>query len=374
MKNKDEEKILTRHDQLRRAMAERDEELWIIAGSEASDLKGYVRYISDWHIVDGIMYVLIPLHGYPSVIVKLGSQAYWVQKKCKIPDVHPAFDVTDKLIELLRDTGLQNTRIGVVGLEDVIPYLPGRRLVSAFPNIEFTEATEEMNRIMIPSTEEDFACAEEAQKLLEGVMRRFGEELKVGRSERFVVAGCIQEMEELGCTDGACRISLDHSGSNRLPTERCFDEEDIVRLYLEACGPSGYWAEMGGVFSFKEPPPQVYRKFETTIKAMDAVRARMLPGAYAGDLCAAGEQVFQDDGWEIIGRALWDAHGQGMCKHLPPFAWPGSKQVLKENMILNQHPGTRTSDGYGFSLTSNFVVSEDGGRPLGDFHHVWHLV
>jgi Xaa-Pro aminopeptidase len=143
---------------------------------------------------------------------------------------------------------------------------------------------------------------------------------------------------------------------------------------VEAAGPAGYWAELGGVFSFREPPELLRRKFETTVKAMDHLATLMRPGVRAGELSVAAEEVYRSDGWTVIGRSIWDAHGQGLRKHLPPHAWPGSQEVLRPNMILNQHPGVVTEDRLGFSLTNNYVVTPDGGRALGGFRHEWHLL
>ena len=67
----------------------------------------------------------------------------------------------------------------------------------------------------------------------------------------------------------------------------------------------------------------------------------------AGELSVAAEEVYRSDGWVIVGRSIWDAHGQGLRKHLPPHAWPGSQEVLRNNMILNQHPGVVTEDRLG---------------------------
>lgn len=367
-------KLEKRFECVRKVMAERGEDYWIIAGSEASDLKGYVRFISDWHILDGLIYVLLPLHGEPSFVLKLGSQSYWAKKKCLITDVNPSYDPTDGLIELLSNLSIQNKRIGVVGFNDIIPYTKGLKLTSTFSDTVFTEAATQLEELMLPSTPEDFASAEEIVIILKKVLERFGSELGVGRTERSVVSRAIQEIEEQGCTNGTLRLSTALSGSNRLPLDRNFEKYDIVQIYIEAAGPSGYWAEMGGVFSFTQPPENIYNKFKTTVKAMEKLGDNLIPGIEAGKLCQIAEQVYRDDGWDIIGRALWDAHGQGLCKHLPPFAWPGSTEILKENMIINQHPGVITADGIGFSLTNNFIVKEGGGKAIGGYRHNWNMV
>ena len=53
---------------------------------------------------------------------------------------------------------------------------------------------------------------------------------------------------------------------------------------------------------------------------------------------------------------------------------PGSGEELKENMMLNIHPGILTEEGFGVTITNNFIVTRQGGRPLGGFEHKWRVV
>ena len=93
-------------------------------------------------------------------------------------------------------------------------------------------------------------------------MARFSDALAPGKTELEVMAEAVHEMAILGCVDGIGKLSTAETGSNRPPTGRRFEPTDIVRLYLEAAGPAGYWAELGGVFSFREPPELLRRKFD----------------------------------------------------------------------------------------------------------------
>jgi Xaa-Pro aminopeptidase len=53
---------------------------------------------------------------------------------------------------------------------------------------------------------------------------------------------------------------------------------------------------------------------------------------------------------------------------------PGSEEKLEENMMLNIHPGILTEDGWGVSVTHNYIVTPQGGRPLGDFEREWQVL
>ncbi|NLE75299.1 MAG: M24 family metallopeptidase, partial [Chloroflexi bacterium] len=264
--------------------------------------------------------------------------------------------------------------IGVVGLEDIIPYVHGKRLLEGLPAAQVQSATDLMYGVLIPSTEDEIAMALEAHNIADQVHQRVASVMAPGKTEREVMAEGSYLMSLLGSLDGLAWISTADAGSNRPPRDRRIEPDDIVRVYVELAGPAGYWTELGAVYSFREPPELMRRKFNIIVKAMNAAADMMRPGVKAGDLSAVIEQTYRDDGWRIVGRSIWDAHGQGLMGHLPPRAWPGSQEELKANMVLNMHPGVQTEDGLGFSLTNNYVVTPNGGRPLGGFQHKWNLL
>ena len=363
-----------RHALMREAMAEAGHDIWLIAGHEAGGLKGYIRYVADWRLTDGLVYVIFPLEGEPSMVMNFGSMAYWARENAQIRDIRTGLDKVAEVVKALKEHGGAEANIGVVGWEDIIPYTHGKALMTELSGANWSDATEMMDRTMIPSTPEELAGAEEIHHLLVRVMERLSTAMVPGRTELEAMAEGVHEMEVLGCVDGACRLSTVDVGSNRPATERRFEPDDIIRIYLESAGPSGYWAELGGVFSFREPSELFRRKFNTVVKAMDRVASMMRPGVRAGELSLAAEEVYREDGWKIIGRSIWDAHGQGLRKHLPPHAWPGSEEILQPNMILNQHPGVQTEDRLGFSLTNNYVVTPEGGRAMGGYKHRWNVL
>jgi len=92
------------------------------------------------------------------------------------------------------------------------------------------------------------------------------------------------------------------------------------------------------------------------------------------DIVRTIAQAYADSGAPVVGRRLWDFHGQGMHSLMRPFGLPGSQDPLANGMMLNIHPGLMTADGLGISATSNYLVTASGGRPLGGFRHRWQVL
>jgi Xaa-Pro aminopeptidase len=206
------------------------------------------------------------------------------------------------------------------------------------------------------------------------VLQRIEEVLAPGKTEREVMAEATYVAAGLGCLDGMAHLSHKAGSGTRPATGRHIEADDIVKVFLEFAGPNGFLIELGGVFSFRQPPEEKLRKFETVSRAIDRAAELMRPGIKAGQLCQVIKGTYLDDGWRITGRRLWDFHGQGLNSLLPPLGMPGSEEVLKENMMLNIHPGILTEEGFGVTITNNYIVTPQGGRPLGGFKHQWRVV
>jgi Xaa-Pro aminopeptidase len=363
-----------RYTALREAMRSAGYEALVVAGGSDYSMRGYVRYVSDWRLFGGTAYVVFPLEEDPVFVLGPGAQAEWAKDLSAIEDTRAVPDKTEEVGNILKAMGLSQGNIGVVGLKGIMPYGDGKTLMMSLSGARFEDATRLMQDVMIVMSEEEIALAEETHSFVVRVLDRIGEAFAPGRTEREVMAEGIHEAASLGCLDGMAHLSNKAGSGTRPGTDRRIEAGDIIKVFLEFAGPSGFLIELGGVFSFREPPEDKRRKFLTVVKAIDRAAELMCPGVKAGKLCQVIKETYVEDGWKITGRRLWDFHGQGLNSLMPPIGMPGSEEELKENMMLNIHPGILTEDGWGVSVTHNYIVTPQGGRPLGNHKPEWHVV
>ncbi len=145
-------------------------------------------------------------------------------------------------------------------------------------------------------------------------------------------------------------------------------------MFMEFLTPQGFLIELGGCFSFGEPGPAWRDRFALAAHVIDAAIAATRPGTVADDLVRFIADEMGRSGGKVVGRRLWDFHGQGYHSLQRPFGLPGSQDPIREGMMINIHPGLLTADGLGVSATNNYIVTPNGGRPLGGFRHVWQVV
>lgn len=366
--------IERRYEALREVMRDAGYDALVIAGGSDYSMRGYVRYVADWRLFGGTGFAVFPLDDEPAFLLGLGAQAEWAKADSAIKDTRAVLDKMEGMIAVLREKGLSKGSIGVVGLNDIMPYGNGLTMMTLLPGARFGDATRLMQDVMVSLSEEEKALVEETHGYLVRIKDRIKEAMAPGKTEREVLAAGLHEAARLGCLDGMAHLTNRAASGTRPGSERRITEDDIIKVFLEFSGPSGFLIELGAVFSFREPPDLPRRKNDTVIKAINRSAELMRPGVKAGELCEVIRETFVEDGWNITGRRLWDFHGQGLNSMMPPVGMPGSEEVLKENMMLNIHPGILTEDGWGVSVTHNYFVTADGGKALGNFKPEWHVL
>jgi Xaa-Pro aminopeptidase len=364
-----------RYAALRQMMERAGLDALLLAGNAEAMQRGYIRYVADWRLWGGKGFALVPLHGEAALILGAGSQSYWARQVGLIDDVRPAADAIEEIGKALGSFGLDRARIGVAGMGQVMVYEDVVRLQRRLGQAELVDATRAVDDIMAIKSAEELAGLAETYDAIAAALEVFRINLAPGRSEREVMAAAVQKLAELGCLDGIAHLTTGVKPFLRPPTERRFTTEDIVKVSLEFAGPSGYWIELAGIYSFREPPERDRHFFDTCTKALGNVGRMLRPGAVGGDVTRTVEATFRDEGWNITGRALWDGHLIGLNVIRPPFGLIDNSDRFKAGMVFNVHPGLVVDDDQmGMFVQDNLIVTADGGRPVSAYEYVWHIV
>lgn len=364
-----------RWERLREEMAAAGYEVLLIAGREGVVGRGYLRYLTDWHVWGGTGYLVFPLEGEPTLVLGSLSQAYWARRRGWVEDVRAGMlGPAAEAIGVLNARGVRG-RLGVVGIGQRMSQDDLRAFAAALPTVELVDAADVLERVRVIKSAEEVAALTETSQIVAEAMRRFRDVLTPGKTEREVVAEAWKVAREAGVLDGIAHISHDAPAFVHPPTDRVIEPSDVIKLSMEMAGPTGYWVELAGVFSFREPSEEYRRLFGTVINAIDRVRALLQPGTSADALVAAVEAAYRDDGWTPTTRTIWDAHGIGLDVIEPPILLRGDPLRLQAGMAINVHPGLAYGDALlGLYVQDNYVVTEGGAHPLSGWEHRWHTL
>jgi Xaa-Pro aminopeptidase len=366
--------IVARIARLRGVMDEQGLDVVVIAGNTEFQQKGYIRYFADWRMFGGTAYVVVPRRHDPVLVMGLGAQAEWAKELSAVPDTRAVLDKVEGVAEAVLEVAADPGRIGIVGLGTVMPHADAVALRAKLSPSELIDATELVEGLWCILSAEDRQEVAASHAAVALVFEAFRDALRPGRTEREIVAEAFGTAIRNGCMEGVIHLNHDTKSGTRPATARVVERDDIYKMFMEFLTPGGYLIELGGCFSFKPPPQEWSAKFDLVSRAIDSAIRETRPGMVADDLVALIRCEYERAGVSIIGRRLWDFHGQGMHSLLRPFGLPGSRDPIKTHMMINIHPGILTSDNLGISATSNYLVTENGGQPLGDFSHRWHVV
>lgn len=349
-------------------------EALVAAGDTEFNKHGYVRYFTGWRLYGGTGFVVLRQKATAVFVLGLGAQAEWAGDACRGVDVRPELDKIAAVAEAACAGTSGSARIAVAGLDAILSHGDARRLQDAVGDRTLVDASALVEDQWAALEPADIAAAEEAHAIVAEAFAAFRSALAPGRTEREVVAAAYGRAAELGCFDGIVNVSVGAGAGTHPATERRFERGDIVKMFMEFLTPQGFLIELGGCFSFGEPSPEWRDRFKLAAHVIDAAIAATRPGMVADDLVRFIAETMDRAGGRVVGRRLWDFHGQGYHSLQRPFGLPGSQDPIREGMMINIHPGLLTADGLGVSATSNYIVTPDGGRPLGGFRHVWQVV
>lgn len=364
-----------RYQALRRMMRERGYAALLLAGNAEATQRGYVRYVANWRLWGGKGFVVLPIEGAPVLILGAGSQSHWSKTIGWIDDVRAASNLLAEVVQVITDLGLSRERVGVVGLNEVMLHGDVMALTQGLPEADLVDATTPVDEIMAIKSAAEIAAATETYNAIAHALDVFRSELAPGRNERDVMAQAVRALHERNCLDGIAHLTNGMQPFFRPPLDRRIEPDDIFKVSLEFAGSDGYWIELSGIFSFTEPPPRALRYFDTAKKALYNAAAMVRPGNTGADVTRTVEETFRADGWNVTGRGIWDGHAIGLNVIRPPYGVAESTDAYQENMIINLHPGLMVdADGWGYFMQDNFLVTPDGGRPLGQYVHEWHVL
>lgn len=314
-------------------------------------------------------FFILPVNGSPRLIIDIPKRA----------DVHLADKdvvytdfVIEATIEALREAGLGNAKVGLVG-EDVMPVSFHRAITTALPGIVFTPADAiltAMRRIKSPA---EIALLRHASVVGSRMMDKMMAAVVPGASHGDVVAAGMQSLLPAG---GMLYNSFMASG-------RGGDNPKIVRQAFPTWGSperleAGDWFRAGisgvvGGYIFDlsrskavggSATNRQVSLFEAAISCVEAGIEAIRPGATAGDLATAGLGRQRELGFEIKGVFSGLGHGIGLGWDAP-WLTPGEPTPITPGMVLC-FERTVEQDGYVGDFEETVLVTETGIEMLTD--------
>lgn len=373
-----------RYARLRQAMEQQQLDALIVAGKgHWWTGRGYLRYLTDFHLWghDGLL--LLPLAGEPMLVLSSYAVAERIAARGWVTETSGDVYLVPRMVATIQDRGLQRARIGIAGYRWIMSAGTFAELSAALPDATLVPADDLFDQVRMVKSPLEIAQNRELWTLARAAMERFVAVLEPGRSQRELAA----EASRVALAGGARDILIfigespaDYNPPADVPL-RC---DDIVRYHMEICGPSGHWCELTVTCCYREPTGREQRLLASELRAFDAIRPLARPGARLSELSAVFDRVLQEDGFTLgpAGRH-YNFHGQGLDTiERPWFAaeqpWGASQDwPLESGMVFSYHPHRVVNDFRGWTpgINEDILITDQGAERLsGDWSHRWRIM
>ncbi len=340
-------------------MAEHDLDALVVSGSEYSGFEGAVTYLSGFQIVHRYAYVVVPADG--EAFVVFPSEARYVGEH-GTAELEQVFH--DRPGELIADRGARWGRVGVYGLDYVMPVRDYR----ALEGLELVPFDVEFDLARAVKSEAELESVRDSVRINERGFEVFLDAYAPGKSAAEVMAAAEEWFVAEGCGRLTMNMVLTGTDAFARPEFKIArrDEllEDFVLPSLEVAGPGMHWVEVSRAIADAETAlsDDTLRMLEAYVEYFEAARSSLRPGATCHDVHRAVSAGFVERGYHL-GHVT--GHSIGMTMIEFPKIGEGVETELRENMVFSLHPHAIAPNGEDcLYMQETWLVTPEGGAPL----------
>jgi len=324
-----------RRARLAAAMAAEGIDVLVVAGNPwRSD---YLRFAADLTPTDGHVFALIEREGPVQVVAEHPAEAARFQ--AEQPDLRVSWSPSPIEDAEAAARSFGRRRIALAPLAAIPCRLATGPLASSMAS-----ATALLDRLMLRKSPSELAALRRAANLADEGYAVFREAARVGRPEYTLVAEVEAFFRSRGCPEN---FQILASGGREVrgmhpPTERQLAPGDLVTTELTPCV-EGYYAQICRTLVIGAPSEAQSRAFAVYDEALAAGIAAVRPGATAGEVARAQNEVFRRHGLGDYVTSEYTrvrGHGLGLYVDGRPAVLEDVDFVLEPEMALVVHPNT----------------------------------
>ncbi|HET7765253.1 MAG TPA: Xaa-Pro peptidase family protein [Burkholderiales bacterium] len=324
-----------RRARLAAAMAAEGINLLVVAGNPwRSD---YLRFAVDLTPVEGQVFAFVRREGPTRVIAEFPAEAARFRAEQGDLQVTWSTSPTEEAEAALRS--LDGECVALAPLAAV-----PQRLATGPLRSTMAAATALLDRLMLRKSPLEIAAFRRAAALADEGYAVFCDAARVGRPEYALVADVEAFFRSRGCPEN---FQILGSGGREVrgmhpPTERRLAPGDLVTTELTPCV-DGYYAQICRTLVIGTPSEPQRRAFSVYDEALAAGIAAVRPGATAGEVARAQNEVFRRHGLgEYVTSEYTRVRGHGLGLYVDgrPALLEDVGLVLEAGMTLIVHPNT----------------------------------
>lgn len=335
--------------------------------------KGWLSYLFGYTLEHRYGYGVLSVEGEEDTMVFPEGMTWALEgidpSLYRCPPYHSEQPLASVLVELFADWGLGAApKIGVVGLDEMLPVADYRWLREALPGAELVEAAHEMEDVRIVKSADERAAAADSNRIAEAGYATLLECVRPGAAVREIGAELYRTVFREGAVDHVM-LALAGSGGRSGPnlvaptgSDRVLAAGDVFTFSMELTGQGGYWVEHARMFALGPLDPGFERQVEVAIAALARFEEAAKAGATGGDVYRAVDELISAAGFHQ-GHTPGHSIGQDVLE-MPRIA-PYEEARLVAGSLVAFHPHVLDAgETTGAYLANVFAIGAAGAEPL----------
>ena len=357
-----------RYTTVRAAM--RDAELSALLIYNTPSSYNEVLYLSNF-ITTRESFLVFPAEGEPTLFIQMFNHLPNARKVATIADVRwGGPDSATTVAENLRERGLENSRIGLVGPISFKHYDVFRRTL---PHITLLDFTSQFSHLRLIKSEEEIAFLRRGAQFSDLAIEALEQQVRPGITENDLVAivegaylhlGGKNHIHYMGTTPMS---NPDLCVPAQLQSNRILQAGDVLITEISAHY-HGYTGQILRPFAIGTPPSPAYmHMYEVAVETFNRIANVIRPGATSEEVLDTADYIHQA-GFTICDDLL---HGFGggylrpVLRTRRTSASPPETFVFRENMVIVIQPNVITEDErMGIQVGEMMRVKPDGIESL----------
>lgn len=358
---------------LRDAMKAEGLDAMVVCGRDDIRYRGRTFWVSDvWQLVADTHVVIF--HDAPPAFV--GGQVFGLEQAEQTDwakELRINGNPGEEVALVLREHELGTGRIGVVGMTDAaLSAWHLSQMQAGAPEARFVDATDLFERARQVNSPESLEAFQSTSDVMLEIYKVLEPEIHPGMTEIQLAARSHQVAREFGLRDPMVLMQTSPFGALGFGTTKKIGKDDIVCLWIESAGPSGWWLEFRRCYTFGSPSQNAKDFWELSVETLQLGLAKLKPGNPAHAFSDAIREVNDPAGFSLGWNNSNDSHYMfslhGIGTDAIQGVWvPGKDRELMENEVVNLHPTldfsheNLTKFGW-LGITDNAVITPEGGK------------
>jgi Xaa-Pro aminopeptidase len=321
----------------------------------------YLRYAADFGILEGHGIAVVSADGTTELFLDSATEAERAEAEVPGVRIHVATDIA-------RAVGARLDRVANHRLAAAPRRFLPSWLADKGRSFALDDGTALLDKLMMLKLPAEIAVLRRAAQMADDAYAVFRQAVKPGRRQYELVADIEAYLRSRGCPDNFMIIGS--GGKDVLgmtpPSERRVAPGDLVTTELTPAL-EGYFVQICRTLVVGKASDAQRRAFDIFREALEAGIAAVRPGATAGDVARAENDVFRKYGLGDYTTSKWTrvrGHGLGLFCDSKPHLLEDVETPLVPGMALIVHPNTYHPEAGYLVLGDALVVTEQGAEVL----------